>query len=522
MTSPNGLESIRVIADILGDVRRKGVRLWSVNGELHYKAPKGALSSEEIEKLRAARDQIVALLEKSAAGGADPPLERRQREHNARAPLTIAQLAHWRVNRLDERPHVRTVASATRLRGTLDLALFRQSLAEMYSRHEALRTRIVVVEGIPVQEISESSNSEFEVVNLTALDASAREVEVTRLIHQLILEPIRVTVGPLLSVRLARLRVDEHVLIVAIEHIISDAFSLNLLLRDLLTTYKQAVVGRAAHLPAVSVELADYALWQRSVHRSWLDKHGQYWSARLNGCQRSRFPSHEILATATGHGWATVPVNIGKDLKLELGAWCRLKRTTLVMSVFTAYVALVMRWCKASDMVIRYQTDGRFSPQIANTIGFFASMLNLRVELLDDDNFIDLNNRVVNEYCAAYEHHDLSYIDTLIPQPEFARNTCFNWVSLEPSGDIFNRRTVPDVITAEPVRFVNPLLESYEKDTEPMILLHESEDEIAGAVYFPLNRFSIEMMERFAGNLFVFIDALLRQPQRRVKDVVLQ
>jgi len=507
------------ITDFLGHIREKGVKLWSENGRLHFKAPKGTLTQEEIERLKVLREQIVALMESATVSeAAEPRFERRPQAD--RAPLTFSQLAHWNVYQLGERCSLRQIASATRLRGRLNVDLLRKSFADIIRRHDSLRTRITVVDGVPTQEIAESDDFELRIDDLTTLSESLREVEVKRIIDKFILQPINVAVDPLLGSRLVRLRDDEHVLIVAMEHMISDASSMNILLRDLFTAYAQAVKGRAFSLPAMPVQFADYAVWQRNGLSSWLETHGTYWSNRLSGRQRVRFPADRGLSAGTRPGWGRIPVQIGMPLKAELRHWCRLRRTTLAMGVLTAYIALLLRWCDVSEIIIQYVTDGRISRKLENAIGYFAGTLFLRVELREDDDFVDLMNRVTEEYCNAYEHADSCYMEAQLPRPEFARNSAFNWLR-GPKIDLSELDDSEDAITCCPVPFEHPMLKIHERDNEPLIMLWDTEDDIVGDVCFSLALFSTETMERFKCNFLEFIRALLNQKDQRVKDVLL-
>jgi hypothetical protein len=521
MNSADNQASVSVVADVLGSVRKKGVRLWSENGQLHYRAPKGALTQEEVDRLRGSRGQIVAFLE-AAADSATAESSLKPRSRLNRAPLAYSQLSHWHLHRLSERPAVRQIASAMRLRGRLSVDALQKSIAQIVRRHESLRTRIVVCDGVPAQEIVESVDCELVVDELIGMSEPLREVETQRRIEQLILEPIDVSVGPLFGVRLLKLADDEHVLIVAMEHIISDGYSLGILTQDLFTGYIQALKGRAVSLPTIPVQFADYAIWQRNTHRAWIEDHGVYWDARLAGCQRVRFPVDRSVGTPAPAGWGTIPVKIDKDLKKELGEWCRLRQTTLVMSVFTAYVGLALRWCDASDAVIQYITDGRVSPKIENTIGYFASTLYLRVELSDADSFIDLTSLVMNEYCRAYEHADFSFMEAQVPRPGFTRNTSFNWIPQRTQFDLPDLVGSEDAIACSPLSFGYPVLKKLDVDHEPVILLHDCEDEIVGVMGFPLNRFSVDTMTTFGRNFVGFVEALVRQPEARVKDILLR
>jgi hypothetical protein len=514
----NRYELTDKIAAVLESLRKKGVKLWMENSQLRYKAPRGVLTQEDIESLKLYRDQIAALLKQfTDAENAEPKLERRSRLD--RAPLAFSQLAHWNFYRLSERPAIRQIASATRLQGQLNVNALQKSIAEVVRRHDALRTRIVVIDGVPMQEVAESGGCELEVSDLTGLPEALLETEVKRLIESYILQPIDVAVDPLFGVRLLKLRDDEHVLIMTMEHIISDMFSMNILMRETFEAYMQALKARDFSLPEIPVQFADYAVCQRNTLASWMEKHGTHWNERLAGCQPLRFPGGKSSPPAINLGWGILPVRIGMELKKELSEWSRLRRTTLVMSVFTAYVALVLRWCNASESIIRYQSDGRVSSEIQNTIGYFASALYIRTGLLEGDRFIDLLNHVIDQYCKAYEHTDFSYFSAQVSPPEITRSSGFNWL---PQRSKFDSVGSEDAITCSPVNFVHPMGKNLEVDGEPSIgLLETEEGGIAGEVWFPLNRFSVETMERFGRNFLVFIQALLRQPEGRVRDILL-
>lgn len=508
------------IDDVLASLRKKGVEFSSVNGQLHYKAPKGTLTQEEIERLRERRRQIVAHL--GGASGVETAESIIQPGGSTCSfPLTFSQQARWRLFQSGELPRLRQVASATRLRGQLDLNALRRSIAHIVHRHSALRTRIAIRNEKPTQEIDEAADCQLEVYDLTRIADSLRDIEINRLFDEFILQPIDLDVGRMFGIRLLKLDDNEHILIAAMDHLISDGYSLSILTRDLFGAYAQASRGSAISLPAIPMQFADYASWQERAHKEWMEKHDAYWNERLSGFQRLRFPEDGMSPSAAGLGWGTIPLHIGKDLKAELRAWCRLRRTTLVMSVFTAYVALVFRWCNSSESVIQYQSDCRFSPQVENTIGFFSSVLYLRLALKGGDSLVDLMNRVTAEYCKSHEHADHSYIAAQVPRPEFTRNTVFNWVPQGSNDDLSSAHESEAAITCSPVSFVHPMLKKVELDREPGILLYDSDDDVVGGVYFPLNRFSVENMERFGRNFLVFIRALLRQPEDRVSDIVL-
>lgn len=513
---PFRLDSLESAAEVLSRVRNKGVRVWSSNGQLCYKAPKGALTAEDIERLKKTKEQIVALLDESSPPAYLTPIPTTHPTAVTRAHLSYAQLAHWQVYRLAERPTVRQIASATRLHGYLNLEALRSSLTEIVRRQSALRTRIVDVEGTPYQEIDPPGRVDLPLIDLQTLWESFREIEIRRQLDQLILEPINPAKGPLFAVRLLKLTQNEHALLVAMEHTISDGYSINLFVRELLKGYAQVVQGRAVSLPPVPVQLADYAEWQRSVTSDWLERHGEYWNTHLAGCPRVRFPEAPDPITANRLGWGTVAFQIEPALRAELREWARTRQTTLVMTVFTAYTALILRWCQVSDMVIQYVADSRVQPELEHTIGFFASMLYVRATLGEQDSFLDLLTRLTGEYCQAYEHADFSYLESRTPRPAFAANAIFNWIPQGTPTALRELTGSADQLVCSPIDFENPMLDIHERDSEPVLLLYDTDEAILGRLHYPRDRFSASQMQSLTKAFLGFLDALLRRPEARV------
>jgi len=507
--------ALNEVAAVVGSVRKKGVKLWAVDGELRYKAPKGALTAEEIERLRASKSQIAFLLER-----AKQPHGLGPRSLKDRAPATFPQLVHWQLHGLSSRPSVKQLASAIHLFGRVDVGVLQRSLNFIVDRHEALRTRIEVIDQVPEQRIDESGECRLIVDDLSQRLPSDPETEVRRIIDECILEPVDFSKDRLFCLRWVKLRDDESVLILAMEHMISDAFSLNIFLRDLFSTYRQLSAGHHVSLPEIPVQFADYAEWQWASHPDWLEKNGDYWAERLRECGRIRFTDDQFSPSEACLGWGTAPVVMDKELKSALRDWCRSRRTTLVMSVFTAYVALLLRWYAIDETVVRYQTDGRTDPKVQNTIGFFASCLHLRVHILPTDSLTDLLKKVTDEYCRACERMDFSYVEAQQPAPEFTRNGRFNWV---PHGLLTDPSLSDDLpgISCRPFAFTNPVLKRFDIDSEPTVLLYEHADEVVGGVHYSLKHFSSATMARFARSFMCLVRALLQEPQKPIRDIVL-
>jgi hypothetical protein len=482
-------------ASLVASVRGKGVQLWSDSGRLRYRAPKGALTREEMERLAAASPEILALLA-DVPGDWRTSIHEPGRAHSRRAPLSYSQLAHWQLYGLRERPTIRHIAGAWHLHGPLVCAALQRSIAEVVRRHDALRTRIVVVDGAPMQEALEGPVTPVVVEDLSSLPKAEHEAAVRGRIDSLIHEPVLLSRGPLFEARLLKLGAHEHVLIAVMEHAIADMASVAVFVSEVLQAYECVVRRQPISLPRVALQFTDHATRQWDHHREWLEKHGRYWAERLEGGGRVRFPRDIEAPDRAEPGWGMAPIRIDRDLKERLQAWCRSQRTTLVMMLLTTYVASVMRWCRTSDAILQYAIDGRIDASAERAIGFFASLLYLRVRAATDD-FVELLRTVTREYCQALEHADSYYLATQVPRPEFTRTAMFNFVPFrgDTSGPRFD--ALEASLTCEPIPCSQLMLKSLELDYEPMMVLFEARDEIVGGVHFARQRFSQQAMEGF-------------------------
>ena len=199
-------------------------------------------------------------------------------------PLSYGQQRLWFLDQLEPGNPVYNVPTGVRLRGTLDLSALQRSLNEIIRRHEALRTRFVTLDGEPVQVIDPEIELSLELVELSALNEDEREHEARRQTHEISTGAFDLTVGPLLRARLLRLAAEEHILLLTMHHIISDGWSLGVLVREVGALYRAFSEGSASPLPALPIQYADYAVWQREqLTTELLAEQLGYWRKQLAG-----------------------------------------------------------------------------------------------------------------------------------------------------------------------------------------------------------------------------------------------
>jgi hypothetical protein len=510
------------VPDLLFRIRSKGIKIWADNGQLRYRPSKEALTLEEIDEIRRLKADIIDFFRQaSAANAVEATIPRRQNPR--RAPLTYSQKLWWHHLQLDTRASMRAVAGAARLSGQLNIAALRESLAELVRRHEALRTRIVAVDGVPGQLVDEPFECDLKIIDLRPVPEQERRARTRDVIQQFIHQPVSVASGPLFSATLIELGDQDHVLVIATEHLISDGVSIGILWRELFTLYFQCGKDSTRQLlPATCVQFGDYAQWQQQTSPAWAREHGEYWTQRLHGAGRVRLSEDDTTPSERRPTWGRQPVWWGEGASKELRALSRREKTSLVMAALTAYVAFVLQWCRITDLVMVFVANGRLHPAVENTVGYFAAPLFLRIELLEGDRFLDLLKRVTQEYSLAYEHSDSGKMAAEVPSPEFAWNPRFNWLPRELNRSLFG--PVDDLDAARRLA-----IEPYELEILPRedirwsgeleLLVADGSDGVRGQFVYRADRFTAHSVERLARNLQFFVEKMVSEPWSRVSTV---
>jgi hypothetical protein len=506
-------QDVLVVESALQALRNKGAEFWVENGVLRYRVPKGYVTPDDIKVLCRADQRILSSL--LSTGRARPQPRLLKRPDPVRAPLGFTQLGHWKGQAVGKYRPVRQVATASRLRGKLDVGALNEAYSVVFTRHEALRTRIVVLDGAPVQEIAPRVTCDLQIRDLTSTSPCERKSMIQREIGCAVLDVADYAVDPLCIGVLLSLGAEENVLLLAMDHIVSDGASVALVLEEILTVYAQLVTSSHVLLPAIGMQLADYAFWQRSELAGWLESCSPKWSA----WRRIGFPEGPRVGDAGG--WGAVRFTIDARMKCKLQDWARHRRTSLVMAVLTGYVALVLRYCETSEAIIQFITDGRISPLLEHTIGDITFPLYLRILSDPHMTFVSLLERVTHEYCQACEEPEFAYGFVLEPLPVWVRNTHFNWIPER--GDLeYSRPAESTTLACSQVEFEHPALDTLDWDGEPSVTFWEAGSEVLAEVSFPRERFSYPAMSQFAEAFQSVLRTLLALPHSWIRDIAVK
>ncbi len=375
---------------------------------------------------------VARWVERARAGGeaasAVPPLQPISRQ--GELPLSFAQQRLWFLDQLSPGGSFYNIPSALRLRGELDVGALERSLTEVVRRHEVLRTTFSEVGGRPVQVIHDAERVELEVVDLTGLAEADREAEALRLAREEARRPFDLERGPLFRARLLRLGREDHVALLTLHHIVSDGWSMGVLVEEMASLYAAFQAGQPSPLAELPIQYADYAAWQRSwLVGEELERQLGYWREQLAGAPSVlELPTDRPRPAVQTFSGSTESRVLSADLSEGLRRLSRKEGVTLFMTLLAAWQALLSRYSGQEDIVVGCPIANRQRSEVERLIGFFVNTLVLRTDLSGEPSFRELLRRVREVSLGAFGHQDLPFeqlVEALQPVRDLSHSPVF-------------------------------------------------------------------------------------------------
>jgi amino acid adenylation domain-containing protein len=429
-------------------------------------------------------------------------------------PASFAQERLWFLDQWEPDSPVYNLGSAFRLSGGLDVTALRQALNEIVRRHEVLRTSFGAQEGQPYQVIAPQLTVELPVVDLQGLPAAQREAEAQRLAREEMVRPFDLERGPLFRASLLRLGAGEHLLVVAMHHIVSDGWSDGILFRELEALYEAYHNGQSSPLAELPIQYADFAVWQREwLQGEVLERQLSYWTEQLRGAPPSlELPTDRPRPSLQSYRGAGQSLLLPRTLADSLRAVSRQERVTLFMTLLAAFQTLLHRYTGQDDVVVGSAIANRNRVEIEGLIGFFVNTLVLRTDLSGNPTFRELLARVRDVCLGAYDHQDLPFeklVAELQPERDPSRQplfqVLFQMVSF-PKGP----RKLGDV-TLRPLQ-----IRSGTSKFDLLLSVGDHPEGLEAIVAYNTDLFDEDRIERMLGHYKTLLEGIVAAPGAQV------
>jgi amino acid adenylation domain-containing protein len=446
----------------------------------------------------------------AAPAGALEPLPK-----TAPPPLSFAQERLWTLEHLGEGGSSYNMPGAVLLRGRLDSGALERSLGEVLRRHAALRASFHEVDGRPVLRIAPAAGLRLAWIDLRRLGLAATDPLTRRLAAAEAGRPFALTQPPLLRARLLLLDDDLHVLLLTVHHIVCDAWSLTVLIRELVVLYTAFVAGRPSPLPELNVQYGDFAHWQREQLRSgaW-DAQLAYWQRVLAGVPpplalSSRQPPPGIRRGRGGQRAFPLPPALVAGLR-DLS---RREGITLFMTMLAGFATLLYRHTGREDLVVGTAIAHRNRIEIEALIGMFVNMLALRVDLSGNPAFRELLQRIKEVTLAAFECQDAPFeqlVRDLQPRRHAGQLPLFQVA--------FGLQQAPPAEVALPRLTLRPLALGLDRARYDLTLWIQDQDGALTALWtYDLDLFAGADVERLQGHYAALLGDAVTRPAARLE-----
>ncbi|PPB80360.1 non-ribosomal peptide synthetase, partial [Mycetohabitans endofungorum] len=433
-------------------------------------------------------------------------------------PLSFAQQRLWFFAQLDGASDTYHMPMALRLRGTLNRVAWQQALDALWARHEALRSAFVSVDGQPqVQLLPAEMGVLMTWHDLRGVPDAATQL--VRLSAEAAQAPFDLARGPLIRACGIQLAEDEHVMLLVQHHIVSDGWSIGVLVRELSALYRAACGEPADPLLPLTIQYPDYAAWQRQwLSGERLKAQSEYWRTQLADVPvLLALPTDRPRPAQQSFAGACVPIQIDTPTTQALKRLSQAQGATLFMTVLAAWSAVLARLSGQEDLVIGTPSANRHHPQIEPLIGFFVNTLALRVDVSGEPSAAQLLERVRRTTLGAQAYQDVPFeqVVEIVQPPRRLDHTplfqvMFVWQS--------NERAVWDLPALE----VTPADLAYDVAKFDLNLhLYEAGGEMVGVLHYATALFDRATIERHVGYLQTMLQAMAADASHPVTRVEL-
>ena len=434
----------------------------------------------------------------------------RPRRESHFLPLSFAQQRLWLLDQIDPGQVAYNMSSGLRFRGELDVNALEASLNEIVRRHEILRTSFRAIGGEPRQVISAPGAWQLQRLDLGHEAAEKREEEARRLVSEIAHRPFDLQHDSMFRAVLIKLDEEDHILFLAMHHIVSDGWSIGVLFKELSTLYEAFKRGEESPLPELPIQYADYALWQRDdVQRSVPERQLSYWKETLKEAPvMLELPLDHPRTVVQSRRGAVETIKLSGELTEKINTLRRAEGATLFMTLLVAFQALLSRYSGQTDISIGTPIAGRNKREIEGLIGFFVNTVVLRTDLSGQPSFREALRRAKKVALGAYANQDVPFqklVEELQPERVLNHQPLF-----QVFFSLLGEEKSP--VSMDGLRVENVGYKTEKTQFDLMLTVGHLADGLGASFCYNTELFDAETIRRMLGHFRQLLRAAVEQP----------
>ncbi len=462
--------------------------------------------------------KILASLSPEKRKLLEKKLHEKSKEFNA-FPLSFAQQRLWLLYQLEPESAAYNIPAVVRLQGELNIHALQRSLDAIVQRHEVLRTVFTTINGKPMQTVARSTAVPLVQKDFSNLPQKEREEEAKQTIISESKQPFDLSRGPLLRSILYRMGPEEHILLLAMHHIVSDGWSIGVLIRELTVLYQSFCdpTPTESPLPALPIQYPDFASWQRKwLQGEVLEKQLAYWKKQLEDIPPildlpTDRPRPALQTNHGAHLAKVFPVTLLEAIK----TLSQHEGVTPFMTLLAAFQTLLFRYTGEQDICIGTPIANRNRAETEGLIGFFVNTLVMRANLTGDPSFHEVLQRVREMALGAYAHQDLPFemlVEELQPVRDMSHTPLFQIMFTHASGK--DLKIEMKGLLVEPLEF-----ESGSSQFDLTLSVTEMADGMLASIEYNTDLFDSATIERLLSSYRILLEDCTAHPEQRISKL---
>ncbi|MBK5304160.1 MULTISPECIES: non-ribosomal peptide synthetase [Gammaproteobacteria] len=425
-------------------------------------------------------------------------------------PLSFSQQRMWVLNQFDGLGSTYSIPAAVLMKGPVRSEVFSAVFDTLVERHETLRSVFPCVDDTPVQVIKQVVKGSLKHIDLSSVPVVARERERQRLLSSEAAAPFDLERGPLIRASLVRLDVDEHLLLVTMHHIVSDGWSMGVLINEVASLYQAYVQGKPSPLPELPVQYVDFAHWQRQwLAGGVLADQLAYWTQRLAGAPvLLTLPTDRPRPAMQSYRGDSLTFSVPAAVSGGLAALGKKAHGTLFMVLTAAFNLLLSRYSGQSDICLGTAVANRTRIETEALIGFFTNTLVLRTQVDEAVTFESLLDEVRQTTLDAYAHQDVPFeqlVETLKPVRHTSHSPLFQ-VMLVLQNAPLGSLQLPGLIL-EPME-----MQSTTAKFDLLLVMEERAGELHASLEYNTDLFDRSTVQRMAQHFTRLLESVVEAP----------